>query len=994
MKSRILSALVLLGLMSCGDTATEPVATASKPLAVEPTPPSMRPDASPEVLSAIQAREAGRAARALAEVEQRFATRTPGLELRVRRVKTDSLGDTHVWIQQVFQGTPVVGRDLGVIISLDEQLKVLGTPDDFRDVKAPKLTVAAGLARARAHGKTGGLALKADAAAEGLLEPVYERRLKAGASGQNAADYETVVVGFERGVRVGLGTPTSPEAPRELFVRERDGAVLERAKPRRAYANATLRSRYAGTVTSLPTHHDLANETYSLTSHSFDKVSWTQSPDATPEYLYTHSVNDWGDGQFYTGGSPSKTNGQTAAADAYISIYGIHRMWSDIYLQDSWDGSGSPIEAIVHYPDANAYAIGGGIIWLGYMYDASAPNNLSNKPLTDIEIVGHEVGHMAFEDMIGYVHPYDSGELAGMDEGTADIFGLVAGFYLPDALAPVSGCGGRICGSGTRRPITVRNDWVGGNGVDSRYGRSFIDPHQFPAWEPGIKTAPGQYAAGPLLRMFYFLSVGVLEAGKLPAVGLTKPQRASPYLPKGMTGLGIDTANWLWYHTLSSIYFSRISGYHDAREMMLEATTSVYGHKRHTPQYKAVEDAWAAVNVGPPADRTAPEITIDTQQTSPTEGTVTVDVTDDNGISSGTVVIRSALNGYTLTRDCLGHCVIAFNPTDYGTHAGHTVKVTAKDMRENEMSQQTTFSLDVTLPAVTLTSNTSVGITAPKQDWNYRATDASGIKRAKVLVDGAVHLERSWEAQPVLGFTIHNVVVDVSALPERAYPVRFETTDRFGNTDVKNFSLVADRTPPEHCALTATQSQVYPNGVDLFLFARDNLSGLSSVQYRWADGSLIASYETPREGGSPAIRDHFVTVAPGTHTFYATCQDRNSNLAVGEPKTVTLLPSCNTTAVAGGSQVDERAFAMGKTSGTVTLRYQTYGAHDRIKVYSGTTLVADTGCTATSDDRSVFLTKTFTYSGTTGQLKARVEPNCDPSTANPGTEWAYSLSCP
>ncbi len=165
MKSRVLSALALLGLVSCGDTATEPDSTVSEPPTVEPTPTSMRPDASLEVLAAIRAREAERTARALAEVEQRFATRTPGLELRVRRVKTDSLGDTHVWIQQVFQGTPVVGRDLGVIVSVDEQLRVLGTPDDFRDVKAPKLTVAAGLAKARAHGKSRGLALKADAAA-------------------------------------------------------------------------------------------------------------------------------------------------------------------------------------------------------------------------------------------------------------------------------------------------------------------------------------------------------------------------------------------------------------------------------------------------------------------------------------------------------------------------------------------------------------------------------------------------------------------------------------------------------------------------------------------------------------------------------------------------------------------------------------------------------------------------------------------------------------
>ena len=91
--------------------------------------------------------------------------------------------------------------------------------------------------------------------------------------------------------------------------------------------------------------------------------------------------------------------------------------------------------------------------------------------------------------------------------------------------------------------------------------------------------------------------------------------------------------------------------------------------------------------------------------------------------------------------------------------------------------------------------------------------------------------------------------------------------------------------------------------------------------------------------------------------------------------------------------MDERTFQMGKASGTVTLSYHTYGVHDRIKVYSGTTLAADTGCMSTGDP-STLRTLTFSYSGTSGQLKVRVEPNCNPVTAAPSTEWAYSLSCP
>lgn len=992
MKSRVLPALVLLGLVSCGESTPEPVSEVSDPPAtVEPTPTSPRPYVSPEVLAGIRAREAGRSARALAEVERRFASRTPGLSFRVRRVRTNGLGDTHVWLQQVFQGTPVAGRDLGVIVFADEELRVLGTPDDFGDVVAPRMTVAAGLARARAHVKARGLALKTEAPAESLLEPVYEQRLKPGAGGGNAADYETVV-SFERVVRVRLGTPAAPGVPSELLVRERDGAVLERGKPPRVDTAATLRSRYAGTVTSLHTFYDSTKGHYVLWSSGLDKVSMAEQPDGTLPRDYTSTTNDWGDGQFYAHQSPLKANGQTAAADAYISLYGVRRMWSDVYLQDSWDGNGAPVQAMVHYPEANAFAVGTTTILLGYLYDNEAPNNLSDRPLTDIETVGHEVGHLAFHDMTG-VFTSDTGELSGMNEGTADLFGVIAGFHLPNALANVDGCGGRTCTG--RWPITVRNDWVAGNVADSRFGRSLIDPFQFPAWTPAIRTADGHDASGPLRRMFYFLSVGVLPEGVFPQPGLTKPQRGSPYLKQGLVGLGIDTANWLWYHTLSGIYFSRITGYHDAREMMLEATMALYQRKPYTPQYKAVEDAWAAVNVGPPADRKPPTVSVTPLQTARDLATLTVDLADDNGIASGTVVITSSLNGLVSTHSCTGHCVITLNPVDYGTHTAHSVKVTARDTRENEVVKQSFFALDIAYPGVIITSNKGAGwpANAPQQDWRYSATDNTGLASMTLLLDGVPVVGEAWSSPYPPSFALPSVVVDVSNRPEGRYIARFETRDIFGNTRPDTYHLYVDNTPPELCTQTVTVDPSNNGQVHLTTTGRDNVSGLSLLTIQQTTGGVLKRDQAEKSGGVQHSLSHTATFTPGTYTFFGTCTDRRSNVSRTPNQTVTVLGRCNTMAVAGGAQMDVRSFAMGKTSGTVTLTYQTYTVHDRIRVYSGTTLVADTGCTATGDE-TLYRTKTFTYSGTTGQLKVQVDPNCDPATAQPTTEWQYSLSCP
>ncbi|WP_158620085.1 M4 family metallopeptidase [Corallococcus sicarius] len=994
MKWRFASVLVVLGLVACGDSTDGPGEALAETgdgatSTPTPTPTPMRPDVSPQDLAVLRAREAPRSARALAEVERRFASRTPGLSFRVRRVDTQSLGDTHVWIQQVFQGTPVTGRDLGVIVFVDDTLQVLGEPDTFEGVAPARRTATAGLKQARAHVARKGLTV--GDVGEAVLEPVYERRLRPGASGGNAADYETVV-GFERGTRVKVTSAFAPDEPRELFVRERDGAVLERAFPPSGMAKASLRSAFAGNVL-LPTYQS-ARAFFHLQSERYDSVSAATQRDGTVAFDYTSKSNIWGDNLLYAFQGPNTANGQTAAADAYISIYGTHRMFSDVYLRNGWDGQGGPIHAYVHAPQGNANPAGNGVIVLGYVPDGKG---LSNVPLTDIETVAHEVGHMAFEQMTGVISG-PTGEMGGLDEGTADIFGLVAGFYLPDALALAAApCNALTCsGGGPRKPITVRGDWTFGNWGDARYGRSFIDPFMYPAWAPGIDTAPSHYAAGPLARMFYFLSVGVLPAGQAPAPGLLNPQRESAFLPRGLTGLGINATNWIWYHTLSGIYFSRINNYHTTREMMLEATMTLYQRVPHTPEYKAVEDAWAAVNVGPPADRTPPAVSITTEQKSPTEALVTVDVSDANGLETGTVVLSSAVTGTSVhTQACTGHCAITLNPKHYGTHTLHTVSVTAKDTRGNEVSRLVYFPLDVAKPNVTITSNTATPwfTNVPQQNLKFSGNDAYGIQSARVLLNGAEVVAQSWSSPFPPTFSFDSVLVDVSNASEGIHTLRFEAVDRFGNTWANWYELVVDRTPPELCSLAVTVDPANNGKVYLTLSGRDDGAGLSNLALHHTTGGLLRGDTTDVGGGVPRSLSHTATLAPGTYLFFGVCMDQRSNVVRTPYQTVTLVGSCNTMSTAGGAQVDERTFQLGKASGTVTLSYHTYTVHDRLKVYSGTTLVADTGCASTGDP-SVLRNLTFSYSGTSGQLKVRVEPNCNPVTAQPTTEWAYSLSCP
>src|SRR5262249_11475762 len=150
---------------------------------------------------------------------------------------------------------------------------------------------------------------------------------------------------------------------------------------------------------ALPTYQD-SRSLYHLQNEWGDYVSANVQTDGTPPFDYTSRVNTWGDTLLYGFSGPDTVNGQTAAADAFVSIYGTRRMFNDIYLRDSWDDLGGHLHAYVHVPEGNAHPGGDGIIYLGYMPNA---DGYTNVPLTDIETVAHEVAHTAFLQMTGVV---------------------------------------------------------------------------------------------------------------------------------------------------------------------------------------------------------------------------------------------------------------------------------------------------------------------------------------------------------------------------------------------------------------------------------------------------------------------------------------------------------------------------------------------------------------------------------------------------------------
>jgi hypothetical protein len=107
------------------------------------------------------------------------------------------------------------------------------------------------------------------------------------------------------------------------------------------------------------------------------------------------------------------------------------------------------------------------------------------------------------------------------------------------------------------------------------------------AWFYGMDLLDVHYTSGAGNRFFYFLANG---ADSNPA-----SDHNSPYLPNGMTGIGLDEATHIWYKALSE-QFTNTTNYHDARAGVLASAAALYGAS--SAEYAAVENAFAAINVG------------------------------------------------------------------------------------------------------------------------------------------------------------------------------------------------------------------------------------------------------------------------------------------------------------------------------------------------------------------------------------------------------------
>ncbi|WP_436847089.1 M4 family metallopeptidase [Streptomyces buecherae] len=465
-------------------------------------------------------------------------------QLVVTDTVTDRDGTTHTRYERTYAGLPVLGGDLVVHRAADG--KVTGSTRATQrtiavDSLTPKLTPTAATSRALR-------VAKADRTAPGAKSDTPRKVIWA-AKGKPVLAYETVV----RGVQAD-GTPSRLHVVTDATT----GLELHRYQ---AIHNGTGTSQYSGKV---PLTTRKSGSTYQLTDtargdhNTYDLKGGTSGRGT----LFTDADDVWGDG--------TPANRQTAAVDAAFGAATTWDFYKTTFGRNGIKNDGKAAYSRVHY--GNSYV---NAFWDDQAFAITYGDGQGNKkPLTSLDVAGHEFSHGVTSATAGLRY---SGESGGLNEATSDIFGTGVEYAAKNASDP----GDYLIGE----EIDIRGD-----GSPLRYqDKPSRDGKSADYWTPDVGKLDVHYSSGVANHFFFLLAEG---SGKkvIDGVSYDSPTKDGSTL----TGIGRDKALRIWYKALTT-YFTSTTDYRGARAGTLKAAADLYG--AGGTEAKAVAAAWTAVDV-------------------------------------------------------------------------------------------------------------------------------------------------------------------------------------------------------------------------------------------------------------------------------------------------------------------------------------------------------------------------------------------------------------
>ncbi|MGE0327544.1 MAG: M4 family metallopeptidase, partial [Polyangiaceae bacterium] len=775
-------------------------------------------------LDAVRANEGERSKLALdrARTEPERYGLSQHFDVEAGRVITDEYGSTHVYLKASYQGARVYTQATVHIDSSGQEYFPFRPPQALESATpvAPALT--AGQALGRRYFKRS----PPSASATLSYMPHYAF---------NGVAY--AITGFDPVYLVSDGFDLGSTWHIDAINGEKLRAVsnLNEIVYHRGY------SQYSGTV-SLKTQTTYSGQWYrlcDLTKHTTSAICTHWNMDDSGNRLDSPQVvidsNDvWGNGMSPPFGATSgltSTTGQTVAVDAHFGIHNAWTLFDRVFGQRKGPLPGGAPISIVIRADPCVAGANDADIQFGQACEDSGP-------LVTPDITGHELAHM-FYPLSGNAEC--SGQAGGSCEAFGDLFGTLAEHYLR---------GGALANGST----TVPNSATGANwtlaeqtGSTTRY-----------MYKPSMDGVSEDIAdltrdpsegnrhdmTGPLNRAAYFIAQGAEPYSFLPG---SNNDRASVLLLQGVTGIGNTDVGRI---AMGARGYVGNGSYLEIRDAWMISAIDRYGWCAEPT--KVVEDAFAAVGIGPAADRSAPEITLDVTQQDD-ELSMDVEVVEPRGIR---FPIEVFLDGQLISSQNVSSFHLD-HPSAALSSGPHEVRVRASDTECNQATEVTSVNVDNSAPV--FQNITKLGL-AKFPVFNVDISDTSAVT-LEVFV-GNILLATVTQSP-------YTVQIDTSNWPTGVYELTFVATDSHGNAASETYTILADNTPPI-LALSAEGSS------PPFLIDAAVIDNTSVTVIMKEDGVEFATVTTaPWEA-------YYTPTSPGPHTITAEAIDAYLNVSTVE----------------------------------------------------------------------------------------------------------------
>ncbi|WP_026351237.1 M4 family metallopeptidase [Hymenobacter aerophilus] len=488
--------------------------------------------------------------------------------------KADELGFVHEKYQQYYKGIKVEHAIYAVHARQGNVESISGQIEKVENLNVtPSLDAATGLQRAMAF--------------VGAREYMWQdAREEAGLKQQEAnpdATYkprgELVVIHDETSGQPALAWKfnvyaKAPVSRAYIYVDAHSGRVISQdAIIKHAAATGTFATAYSGTrtlATGTTSGGYYLRETTRGSGIETYNCKKGNSYSAATDFI--DNDNNW------TAAEYNNANFDNVAGDAHFGAQATYDYWKTVHNRNSYNNAGAKIKSYVHFDDQPGGAGYENAYWNGSVmtYGDGAS---TFKPLTALDVCGHEIGHAVCETTANLTYANESG---AMNEGFSDIWGACV-----EAKAV------------TDYGLTGKSTWDIGEQIMKNGGalRSMSNPNLYGQpdtykgkyWQ--ATTASPSNAndqggvhtnSGVLNYWFYLLSQG----------GSGTNDIGSAY---SVTGQGISNAAKIAYRT-ESVYLTASSTYAQARTASISAATDLFG--AGSAQVTAVTNAWYAVGVG------------------------------------------------------------------------------------------------------------------------------------------------------------------------------------------------------------------------------------------------------------------------------------------------------------------------------------------------------------------------------------------------------------